>query len=370
MVRRIAGITGISLWAGLIVFAAVTGLQAYCPTKKEADKIYRAVLEAHNGLAAAVVRDGNRVVEFAKTDDVELMNQARQALELPQADRAVENIAKSDINAKVAQLNIKTATLDDVIRIFGEPTEYRWKGETLQRSNLPDLYLVCYPNRFHIFIANNLIVELRHHELGYVFRGKFQVGASLNEVIKAIGRPSRIVVGKPNKYRQGVLYKDIDGKKGDCYYGRKKKGVRCFFKDYKVDELFVTCNDLSGRKSSRSAAKAKSDATSQQSGIESLAERLVNLLVKEDYAEAVKNFDETMKNALPAEKLQQVWNSVIAQSGPFIEQLGVRKEKILQYEAVFVTCKFERATLDTKVVFNSDKQVAGLFFVPSQSPSK
>jgi hypothetical protein len=39
------------------------------------------------------------------------------------------------------------------------------------------------------------------------------------------------------------------------------------------------------------------------------------------------------------------------------------------YKIVFVTCQFERAMLDTKVVFDSKRQVAGLFFVPSQTAS-
>lgn len=103
--------------------------------------------------------------------------------------------------------------------------------------------------------------------------------------------------------------------------------------------------------------------------IETLAKDLVNSLASGDYKKTVENFDGTMKRELPAEKLQQVWNSIITHSGPFVEQLGTRKEKILQYEAVFVTCKFENAVLDTKVVFDRKKQIAGLFFVPPQSPA-
>jgi len=34
-----------------------------------------------------------------------------------------------------------------------------------------------------------------------------------------------------------------------------------------------------------------------------------------------------------------------------------------------VTCQFERALLDTKVVFDSKSQVAGLFFVPVKTAS-
>jgi hypothetical protein len=114
--------------------------------------------------------------------------------------------------------------------------------------------------------------------------------------------------------------------------------------------------------------KATQESGTGTTSIETLAKDLVSALSSGNYKEAVKNFDGTMKNALPAEKLQEVWNSLIAQSGPFVEQLGTRREKILQYDVIFVTCKFENAALDAKVVFDRNKQIAGLFFVPSQSP--
>lgn len=98
--------------------------------------------------------------------------------------------------------------------------------------------------------------------------------------------------------------------------------------------------------------------------IETMAKDLVEALLEGDYERATENFDETMKKALPAAKLREVWNSIIAQMGPFVEQTGIRREKIQQYDVIFVTCKFEKGVLDTKVVFNSSKQVAGLFFVP------
>jgi hypothetical protein len=116
------------------------------------------------------------------------------------------------------------------------------------------------------------------------------------------------------------------------------------------------------------AKKAAKESGIEPASIETQAKDLVSALSSGEYKEAVKNFDETMKKVLPAEKLQQVWNSIIAQSGPFVEQAGTRKEKILLYNVIFVTCKFENAVLDAKVVFDHNKQIAGLFFVPSQSP--
>jgi hypothetical protein len=141
MLRRIVGVTGISLWAGLITVVVLWGFRAsasgeqmfeklpegwkveksfvvpkaqtmaisrklgsriskltntvlliegkrlqvnvfHCPIPNAAAKIYKAVLEAHSGLTGHVARDGNLVIEFAKSDDINLMNQVRGALGL------------------------------------------------------------------------------------------------------------------------------------------------------------------------------------------------------------------------------------------------------------------------------------------------
>ncbi len=91
----------------------------------------------------------------------------------------------------------------------------------------------------------------------------------------------------------------------------------------------------------------------------------VELLVKQQFSAVTENFDEAMKNALPHEKLEERWKSTIGQMGPFKQQIGVRTEKQLGYDVVFVTCEFEKGYLDVKVVYNDKKQVAGLFFVPT-----
>jgi dienelactone hydrolase len=114
------------------------------------------------------------------------------------------------------------------------------------------------------------------------------------------------------------------------------------------------------------AKKAMQGTEAEPKSIETLAKDLVGAMASGDCKKAVENFDGTMKNALPAEKLQEAWNSLIAQFGPFVEQGGTRRAKMLQYDIIFVTCKFEKGALDAKVVFDNNKQIAGLFFVPVQ----
>ncbi len=157
---------------------------------------------------------------------------------------AVEKTRDQNINAKVAQLDIDTATLDDVIRIFGEPEKYLWGSETFTKDNLPSRYIAAYPNRFQVVISGDRVTEIRHHETGYLFRGKLQVGSSLDEVLEVIGKPKQTVEGSLNKFKDGVLYKDIDGRKGLCYYASSAQSVRMFFANYKITALYITRSDF------------------------------------------------------------------------------------------------------------------------------
>lgn len=98
------------------------------------------------------------------------------------------------------------------------------------------------------------------------------------------------------------------------------------------------------------------------------ATRFVDLLMEQDFAAAVAQFDSAMKAALPQAKLQEHWRALLKDSGAFKEQLGTRTESRGGYRIVFVTCKFERAIVDMKVVFNAQRQITGFFYVPGRAP--
>jgi hypothetical protein len=104
-----------------------------------------------------------------------------------------------------------------------------------------------YPKAFEVIMSDGHVTEFRYEEpSSYSFLGKIQIGASPQEAVRVVGRPKRIVKGKPNEFADGVFYKDIDGQKGRCYYGRKDKGVRFFFMDNKITHIYVTRDDRSG----------------------------------------------------------------------------------------------------------------------------
>jgi dienelactone hydrolase len=103
-------------------------------------------------------------------------------------------------------------------------------------------------------------------------------------------------------------------------------------------------------------------------GLTAKAKRLVELMAKGDFSAATADFDNAMKSVLPADKLQEAWDAVVTSAGAFKRQAHAKAAKGQQYEIVFVTCQFERADMDVKVVFDKEARVTGLFFVPAPPP--
>lgn len=101
-----------------------------------------------------------------------------------------------------------------------------------------------------------------------------------------------------------------------------------------------------------------------------MAKKFVTALEHEQYNESVKHFDKTMSKLAPPEKMKEVWEAVIKQVGSFKEQKSVWTESVQNYDIVYVTCVFEKATLDIKVVFDKNKKIAGQFFVPPRSSTE
>ena len=102
---------------------------------------------------------------------------------------------------------------------------------------------------------------------------------------------------------------------------------------------------------------------------EQKARDFVGLLASGSFAEAESRMDDTMRAALPQEKLADVWRGLESQVGAFREVQGTRVEQSGDYTVVYVTTAFGTQTLDTKVVFDAAGKVAGLFFVPTAAGS-
>ena len=107
----------------------------------------------------------------------------------------------------------------------------------------------------------------------------------------------------------------------------------------------------------------------QSGDVTASAKAFVDLLVKGDFTGATQTFDATMKAAMPPDKLQTAWTQLSNAAGSFKQQISTRTEQTGDFTTVYVTCEFEKTNLDIKVVYNSAKQITGLWFVPSQAPA-
>ncbi len=101
-------------------------------------------------------------------------------------------------------------------------------------------------------------------------------------------------------------------------------------------------------------------AISTPENIEKLSNDVVGLLVNSDFQGAISHFDETMKAAVTAETVGQVWKGLIAQSGAFRRIVKSTKEISNDLNIVIVTCEFERDNWDIRFAFGKDQKIGGL----------
>lgn len=99
---------------------------------------------------------------------------------------------------------------------------------------------------------------------------------------------------------------------------------------------------------------------------EDAAKSLIAHLVAGEFSGATATFDAKMQGALPADKLGNIWQQLVAQAGAFGRIQAVRTESKGDYTIVIATCDFAKVLLDIKVVYDTQAQVAGLFFTPAQ----
>jgi dienelactone hydrolase len=113
-----------------------------------------------------------------------------------------------------------------------------------------------------------------------------------------------------------------------------------------------------------------SPAVAQNPDYEAIGRGLVNELAARQFDKVEAQFDSQMKAALPLAKLPEIWDSLLAQTGPFKRIAEVKVMQQQGLNAAFVTCEFEGAMLDAKVFMDSQGQVKGLFFEPAGSSAQ
>lgn len=139
-------------------------------------------------------------------------------------------------------------------------------------------------------------------------------------------------------------------------------------------ELLLANKAVTGKDTSAEVA-APSAEPAQQGVIQStdpitLANELISLVAKEDFASAVKMFDANVKQLMPESKLRETWKMVISQAGPLRSYSVARVEKVQGYDRVTINCEFEKAKLDAQIAFDNARQVAGFFILNPAAVNK
>ena len=93
-----------------------------------------------------------------------------------------------------------------------------------------------------------------------------------------------------------------------------------------------------------------------------LAKQFVQLLSEERYADAVKNFDAAMTQAMSADALQAVWKQVQNSAGAFRKIMGTTLQIQPPYVTIRLNCAFAAKAILTRVVFDRSGKITGLFF--------
>ena len=97
------------------------------------------------------------------------------------------------------------------------------------------------------------------------------------------------------------------------------------------------------------------------------ARDVVERLVSGDVEPLFQNFNDKMKAAIDADGLRRMVPNVAVQAGSFKTQNGVRTDSQGGLRIVFVSCTFERATVDARIAFDSFDRIVGIGFRPPES---
>lgn len=96
------------------------------------------------------------------------------------------------------------------------------------------------------------------------------------------------------------------------------------------------------------------------------AKEVVNKLVAEDYEGIRRNFNDTMKAGLSAEKMKEVWRSVLEHVGAFRSQGDPQSQMNQGWEIIVIQCQMERGKINVEVDYDPSGKIGGLWIRPAQ----
>lgn len=159
------------------------------------------------------------------------------------ADAAGQHVPK-DLAAQIEKLAIGSATRQDAVALLGEPLSYVLGNEHFDASNLPSRFVMLYPGNVQVFVTDDRVGRVMVAARGYLLRGAIEVGASMDECLKALGSPVKTMEVASNfdvrtVPENPVLFQDLGGQAGDEYYRNEPDGVALYFRQGKLMQIYL-----------------------------------------------------------------------------------------------------------------------------------
>ncbi len=133
--------------------------------------------------------------------------------------------------------------------------------------------------------------------------------------------------------------------------------------------LYIVILITAGCQSPTSTASVPAELTpaTPSTTLETAALDFVNLLAEGKYDQAVSQFDPTMLEVLPAQKLEETTEQIKAGYGDFLDAVKFTSTEEFGYQIVYVTYAFQKGMLDIKIVFDDTGKITGLYFTNPNS---
>lgn len=93
------------------------------------------------------------------------------------------------------------------------------------------------------------------------------------------------------------------------------------------------------------------------------AEEFIMFMSEGRFKQATEYYDQTMKEELPAEELEKVWNSLEGEYGDFVSQEYDRTEIKDEYEILFINGEFENGNVVFQITIDQDEKIAGFYIL-------
>ena len=127
-------------------------------------------------------------------------------------------------------------TINDLIDMFGKPSTIIIK----KLNKYFGAVTFRYGNIFFRFAPDEIVVkiiDIINKDVPCIYADKIQIGSTIKEVLKVVGKPKRIINNKEITWKDRVLYSDINGKKGHAFISYESFGVQFYFWDNKVSGI-------------------------------------------------------------------------------------------------------------------------------------